>query len=56
MRLLLRSSTALRRRGVPERVDPAEFGFPQRGEFSERKPAPAVFYRYAEHHVFSTIV
>jgi hypothetical protein len=38
MRLLLQSSTALRRRGVPERVAPAEFGFLQRGEFPREQP------------------
>jgi hypothetical protein len=32
---LLRSSIALWRRGVPERVAPAVFGFPHRGEFPE---------------------
>jgi hypothetical protein len=46
MRLLLRSSTALWRRGAPESVAPAVFRFPQRGEFPGEQPVWFLFWRY----------
>jgi hypothetical protein len=47
MRLLLRSSTALWRRGVPERDAQVVFGFPQRGEFPREQPVWFLLLRYS---------
>jgi hypothetical protein len=47
MRLLLRSPTTLLRRSVPERVAPAVFKFPQRGEFPKEKPVLFLPHRYS---------
>jgi hypothetical protein len=47
MRLLLRSSTALWKRAVPERVAPAVFRFPKRGEFPGDQPVWFFLRRYS---------
>jgi hypothetical protein len=47
MRLLLQSYTALWRRGVPERVAPAVFGFSQRGEFPGERPVWILLWWYS---------
>jgi hypothetical protein len=47
MRLLLRCSTALWRRGVPQRVAAAVFEFPQREEFPREQPVWFLLRQYS---------
>jgi hypothetical protein len=47
MRLLLQSSTALWRRGVPERIAPAVIGFLQRGEYPGEQPVWFLLWQYS---------
>jgi hypothetical protein len=48
MRLLLRSSTAFWRRGVPERVAPAVFRFLKRWEIPGEQPVWFLIRRYSK--------